>query len=203
MMSSTIRAIIFLVISLYLVVSKCNGEGSEPTPNCAPTVCPVYTVVTSNKEFEIRSYKKAIWVFTQSVTSYELATTKSFEIISSYFDGNNEVNLKIKKAYPILVVVKNSTYTLNFYLPQTAVPRPVKQGEIDLHELPLQKFAAVRRFDGKISDDIIKAEVDALKKSLQTSPYQRAVPVADFVVATYNPPADITGRVNEIFIWFD
>ncbi|KAH6829346.1 hypothetical protein C2S53_011570 [Perilla frutescens var. hirtella] len=203
MMSSTIRAIFFFVISLYLVVSKCNGEGYERAPNCAQNICPAYTVVFSNKEFEIRNYTKALWVHTKATTSYELATTKYFEILSSYYDGKNDHNMKIKKTYPILVVVENSTYTLYFYLPQPFAPRPVTPGAVEIDELPRRQYAAVRRFDGKISDDVIKAEVDALKQSLQTSPYKRPPPFADFMVATYNSPADVTDRVNEVFLWFD
>ncbi|KAH6806621.1 hypothetical protein C2S51_031452 [Perilla frutescens var. frutescens] len=208
MVSSTIRAILFLVISLYLVVSKCNGEGYKPAPNCAKNECPSYTVVHTQKEFEIRSYKDAQWLSSPKIPSisYKPAASKGFLMLLAYIKGENLENVKINMTSPVLVGVQDSAYTVYFYLPenyQNKAPKPVMD-EIKAVKLPEHKYAAVRRFDGLINDTTISTHVDALKKSLQSTPYQRAAAgCAGFTVAAYNAPFDLINRVNEIIVWFD
>lgn len=65
-----------LMICMYLVVSECKGDhGYEPAPSCATTDCPVYTVIHPEKEFEIRSYQNAKWVYGISSTSFHQASS--------------------------------------------------------------------------------------------------------------------------------
>lgn len=74
--SSTTMLLIFVVA----FVSQCKGEGYPPASNCARLECPPYTVAHSEKEFEIRSYKDALWVSAPPVPSksYKPAADKGF-----------------------------------------------------------------------------------------------------------------------------
>ncbi|KAL8471644.1 hypothetical protein ACS0TY_029047 [Phlomoides rotata] len=94
----------------------------------------------------------------------------------AYFEGNNTEHVKIKMTTPVLVDIRNSTYTVYFLLPKeyrSNITSPLST-EIEPVILPKHKFAAVRRFGGFLTEDDIRKNFDALKKSLQGTPYQKA-----------------------------
>ncbi|GFP79491.1 heme-binding protein 2 [Phtheirospermum japonicum] len=207
-MFSPKKALYFLFV--FLVVSKCRGDQAYPTaPNCKTYECPSYTVVHSEKAFEIRSYKEAQWVSGPKIPSdtYKAAADKGFLILFSYFQGNNKERVKINMTTPVLVEVQNKTYTVYFYVPQkyqsgTPLPQPLSS-DVTQVMLPKQKYAAVRRFDGFITNDRIPTELTALKKSLQGTPYQRAAALDVFTLAGYNSPFEPSNRINEVIFFFD
>ncbi|XP_057770658.1 uncharacterized protein LOC130990442 [Salvia miltiorrhiza] len=199
-----------LTICWLVGASKCKGEGYEAAPNCARNECPAYTVLHSHKEFEIRSYKDAKWVHSPTISSnsYKPAASKAFRQLFAYYKGKNRENMIINMTSPVLVGVDNSAYTVYFYLPQMyqkSAPQPVR-GEIKTVSLPLpgHKYAAVKRFDGMITDESIATNLESLKKSLEASPdYRRAAQEGLSMLAAYNSPRQLTNRVNEVFIWFN
>lgn len=65
-----------------------------------------------------------------------------------------------------------------------------------------KNYAAVRRFDGVITDDAVAKQIDALQKSLNSTPYQRAAATHYFAIADYTSP-DQTSHLHEAFLWFD
>ncbi|KAI3447191.1 hypothetical protein Pfo_003856 [Paulownia fortunei] len=208
-MFSPRRALYFLFVFLYLVLSECQGEGYKPAPNCARYECPSYSVVHSEKDFEIRSYQDALWLSGPKISSksYKEAADKGFLILFGYYHGNNLQKVKINMTTPVLVDVQNSAYTVYFYVPQkyqkgTPLPQPTSN-LIKQVKLPRHKYAAVRRFDGFITDANIPTQIAALKKSLQGTPYQRAAALDLSTVAGYNSPFEPINRVNEVFLWFD
>lgn len=85
---------------------------------------------------------------------------------------------------------------------QNNVPPPVSK-EITAVKLPVHKYAAVRRFDGFLTDDVIPKQIAELKKSLQGTPYHGAAALDLSTVAAYNAPFRTVDRVNEVFLWFD
>ncbi|KAK6151997.1 hypothetical protein DH2020_014632 [Rehmannia glutinosa] len=200
------KAVYFLFV--FLVLSQCMVYGYPPAPTCARYECPSYSVVQSEKEFEIRSYKDALWVSGPKVVakSYKASGDKGFLILFSYYEGNNQERVKINMTAPVFIEVQNSTYTVYFYVPEnyqsTPLPRPISP-EIKQVRLPKYKYAAVIRFDGFITDAIIPIKIAALKKSLQGTPYQRATAVDNFFLAGYNSPFEPTNRANELIIPFN
>ncbi|KAL3623613.1 hypothetical protein CASFOL_032429 [Castilleja foliolosa] len=209
-MFSPRKALFFLFV--FVIVSKCMGGQDQAYPtakNCKTHECPSYTVVHSQKEFEIRSYKEAQWVSGPKIQSdsYKSASNKGFLILFSYIQGNNKERAKIDMTTPVFVEVQNKTYTVYFYVPQkyqsgTPLPQPISS-DVTQVKLPKQKYAAVRRFDGFITDNGIPKELDALKKSLQGTPYQRAAALDVYTVAGYNSPFEPFNRVNEVIYFFD
>lgn len=125
-----------------------------------------------------------------------------------YYRGKNNQGLKINMTAPVLVAPGEGGYKVHFYLPkqyQTFAPTPLNP-DIRLANLPgkAHQYAAVRRFDGLITDETIPANLEPLKKSLQSSrEYARAVNGGVTMLAAYNRPSQLTDRVNELFIWFN
>ncbi|KAG8367177.1 hypothetical protein BUALT_Bualt16G0045500 [Buddleja alternifolia] len=200
-------ALCLFVAFVSSILSECNGQGYKPAPTCARLECPSYSVVQSEKEFEIRNYNDALWVSSPKIESntYREGANKGFRIIRDYYRGNNSQQVKINMTAPVLVDVKGSTYAVHFYVPQKyqkSIPAP-NSDEIKAVKIPKYKYAAVRRFDGFITNESIPIQVAALKKSLQGTPYQRAAAIDVYTVAGYNSPFNPVNRVNEIVIWFD
>lgn len=80
MISRTILAICCLAISVLL---GCKGEvGYDAPPNCARLECPQYTVLHSQKDFEIRRYNDARWLVAPTIISksYKEAASKGFRM---------------------------------------------------------------------------------------------------------------------------
>ncbi|KAL8554691.1 hypothetical protein ACS0TY_002758 [Phlomoides rotata] len=97
---------------------------------------------------------------------------------------------------PVLVDVRSSTYTMYFLLPKeykNNIPQPLSN-EIEPVILPKHKYAAVKRFVGFLTDDFIRPNIDALKKSLQGTPYQTAASHDLSTMAAYNAPFRIVDR---------
>ncbi|KAL1554919.1 heme-binding protein 2-like [Salvia divinorum] len=208
MMSRTVLAICCLAISVLL---GCKGEvGYEAPPTCARLECPQYTVVHSQKDFEIRRYKDARWVVGPTIISksYKEAAGKGFRLLFAYYGGKNSQGLKINMTAPVLVAPCDGGYKVHFYLPkqfQILAPTPLNP-DILLANLPgkAHQYAAVRRFDGLITDETIPTNFEPLKKSLQSSrEYGRAADGGLTMLAAYNNPRQLTDRVNELFIWFN
>ncbi|KAI3459505.1 hypothetical protein Pfo_016168 [Paulownia fortunei] len=203
-----------LLMFLYLVPSECKGDGYKPAPNCTSVECPPYNVVHSEKEFEIRSYKDALWVSSPKIseTSYLGGVARGSRILDEYYNGNNVQHVKIDitapfllDVQPALIYVQNSTYTTYYYVPQKyqkGIPTPLLP-EIKPVKLPKHKYAAVRRFNSFLSDDNIAIQLAALKKSLKGTPYQRAATLDLFTIVSYNIPDEVTDLVNEVFLSFD
>ncbi|KAI3459504.1 hypothetical protein Pfo_016167 [Paulownia fortunei] len=208
------RRTLCLLMFLYLVISECKGEGYKPAHNCINVECPPYSVVHSEKEFEIRSYKDALWLSSPNISefSYLGAMSKGYTILNAYYGGNNVQHVKINRTGPILLdvqpalhYVRNSTYTAYFYVPQKyqkSIPTPLSP-EIKPVKLPKHKYAAVRRFDGYVIDDSITMQIAALKESLQGTPYQRAATFDQFTVVSYDFPVKYTNIDTEILVSFD
>ncbi|KAL8035988.1 hypothetical protein ABFX02_12G130300 [Erythranthe guttata] len=203
------RAAILSTFICVLFLWECNGEeGYTPAPNCARLECPSYSVVHTEKEYEIRSYNNALWVSGPTIPSksYKTAADEGFLVLFGYYLGNNNQNVKINMTTPVLIDVQNSAYTVFFYVPKKyqngSLPTP-RSTAIKQVKLPKHKYAAVRRFDGFITDENIPTEVAALKNSLKGTPYEKAAALDVFTLAGYNSPFELINRVNEVFLWFD
>ncbi|KAK0593009.1 hypothetical protein LWI29_029128 [Acer saccharum] len=100
--------------------------------NCRKLECAPYEVIESKNEFEIRSYRDAMWVSTSPInsTSYKNATAKGFDILFSYIQGNNNQAGKMNMTAPVLVNIlpsksrgpfsfsNSSSFVVHFYIPK-------------------------------------------------------------------------------------
>lgn len=202
----------------------CEGKGYEEPLNCKKLECPSYEVIDSQKEYEIRSYKNALWMSTPIInsTSYKDGSNRGFDILFAYIQGNNRQAAKINMTAPVLVDINpsnskysdTSTFGVYFYLPQKYQnnPPPLSDQASPVMLPRHKKYAAVRRFGGFLNDSSIPPQAVALKKSLKGTSWESAAQAdggsgdSSFVpctVAGYNSPYEQDNRVNEVLFWFE
>ncbi|CAA6660053.1 unnamed protein product [Spirodela intermedia] len=183
--------------------SAATGGFPKP-PNCKILECPSYKVVFSGKDFEIRSYRNALWISSPPInsSSFEAATGKGFGPLSAYIQGWNDQVAKVEMTAPVLVDVTpstgglcNSTFVVRFYMPQKYQNAPPSSPKVDPETWPGPRYAAVRRFGGFLNDVDIPAEAAALRNSLRGSPWKAATAgeggagTSTYTVAGYNSPS--------------
>lgn len=122
-----------------------------------------------------------------------------------YYHGNDQgVNIITTTGPLVMLDVSNSTYTVYFYVPHKyqngGLPKPLIP-EIKQVKLPKYKYAAVRRVGDEISDENIVAQVDALRRNLKGTAYERATERDQFTFVMYNQANFVEGY--EVLIWFD
>ncbi|KAL6503508.1 hypothetical protein OROGR_025431 [Orobanche gracilis] len=213
-MFSPTRALCLLIF-LYIVASECKAEGYDQPLQCAHVECPPYSVIHSEEEFEIRSYMDVLWVSGPKISesSYLNGFGKGFLMLDDYYRGNNMQNMTINQTLPIMVdaddgpdYIHNMTYTVYRYVPheyQNSMPTPISH-EIKPVKLPAHKYAAVRRFVDEDRDELIPQQVDALRKSLHGTPYQRAATSNMFTILFYELFEEEDGvDVREILLSYD
>lgn len=208
-------AALFLAMSLLGQHSYVTGEYSKAFPkpsDCFILECPLYDVVETHSDFEIRSYHNVSWVSSPPISSpsFKQATDIGFNILFAYIYGKNDKRKIISMSAPVLVDItpllpnsKNSSYITYFYLPKKFQNKAPKANNVVPIILPKNKYAVVRRFSGFLSDKNIHVEVVALKKSLKGTAYESATRSMTYTVAGYNSPFELVLRVNEVMFWFD
>lgn len=71
--------------------------------------------------------------------------------------------------------LQNLSFVVHFYMPQKFQTNPPQSAETHTVKLPLQKFAAVRRFGGFMDDSKISGQISALKKSLNGTDWESSL----------------------------
>lgn len=71
-----------LLLLLAALLSKGQSLGYEKSPSCGSLACPSYEVLHSQEDFEIRSYKAAVWMSTPPInsSSYKEAANMGFDM---------------------------------------------------------------------------------------------------------------------------
>ncbi|XP_058092932.1 uncharacterized protein LOC131239305 [Magnolia sinica] len=208
---------LILLLVLYLCADKGEAMGYGKPATCESLECPAYEVVDQQKEFEVRSYKNAVWMSTSLInaTSYKEAAGMGFNMLFAYIQGKNNQGLKINMTAPVRVDILpstgplyNSSFTVHFYVPQNYQNDPPLAENVHPEGWPKQHYAAVRRFGGFLNDSSILIQASSLKKSLQGTPWESVVVTSDggpsiYTVAGYNSPFESENRVNEVMLLFD
>ncbi|KAJ0103207.1 hypothetical protein Patl1_05413 [Pistacia atlantica] len=210
--------VVIVCMSMGISIRASEEKGYEMPLNCKKVECASYEVIDSQKEYQIREYKKAMWVSALPInsSSYEDGAYKGFNILFSYIQGNNEEAAQLNMTAPVFVDIipskdplSNSTFVVNFLLPNNYQKNPPPSTLAHPVELPKQNYAAVRRFGGFISDNEIPLQVLALEKSLNGTKWESSIVkkskgnAMTYTIAGYNSPFDKENRVNEIIFWFD
>lgn len=133
-----------------------------------------------------------------------------------YIQGKNEYKQKIEMTAPVITQVYpsdgpfcTSSFVVSFYLPSINQADPPPAQNLHVQKWVL-KYAAVRQFNGFVSDSDLGKEAAALHASLIASGWSAAVdkgraadPTSVYTVAQYNSPFEFNDRVNEIWMMFD
>ncbi|KAL7094098.1 hypothetical protein ACP275_11G080400 [Erythranthe tilingii] len=203
------RVSVLVVLVLFCCKMSTEGKGYKEAFNCKQLECPKYEVMHTGKQFEVRKYEVATWMSTPTInsTSYSDAVARGFNLLFAYIQGNNYKSAKIEMTAPVLVDVHpstgpfcNSTFVVNFYVPQKYQKYPPGSRQLRPAKLPRQKYGIVRRFGGFMNDGNIASEALALKKTVKGTPWESSFGKS-YSVAGYNSPFEYDNRVNEVIFW--
>jgi len=157
-----------------------------------------YSVVHSEKEFEIRFYPSALLatVYSDANTYRELAYP-GFRKLAGYIFGGNESETKISMTSPVHMDMNQAS--MSFVMPSSFseenLPMPDDPGvKIERTD---DVYVAAIRFGGYASDKDIRNYSEKLKSILEEKGIKW---YGNFRYLGYNPPFQPFGRRNEIIV---
>lgn len=162
---------------------------------------PTYTVVSTEKPFEIRDYERMVVAQFTMRGSYRQSVSQGYIKLENYFMGENSVPEPIEMTVPAMVRndLAEGWTTMFFlpdgYMPETA-PRPVDR-RIRVVEFPPRRVAVIS-FPGKLNDRVMQQKTDELKAWLEARGIAHR---ADFTLASYDTPwTPSSWRGNEVMV---
>jgi len=159
-----------------------------------------YTVVYSDKKFEIRFYPSATLATIYSdAKSYRDLSGNGFRMLAGYIFGGNESDTQISMTSPVHMDINNSKSAMSFVMPSSYskenLPKPDNSNvKIEKTE---DEHVAVIRFGGYASDEDIKKYSEKLENLLSEKGITH---YGNFRLLGYNPPFQFIGRRNEIIV---
>ena len=162
---------------------------------------PVFTVVSTESEFEIRDYDTMVLAEFTMRGSYSRSVNQGYIKLEQYFLGKNSVPEAIAITSPIMVRDDLSGgWTTIFYLPKgyqaETAPRP-NDRRIKVIEFPPRRMAAIS-FHGKLNEGTMREQVAKLEAWLTA---RGIVHRADFTLAGYDAPwIPASRRHNEVLV---
>lgn len=125
-----------------------------------------------------------------------------------YIQGQNKKKLKMEMTAPVITQVMSTSIVVSFHIPKRYQDDPPAADGLNVQQIgPI--YAAVRGFDGFVSDSNVRDEVGKLLNSLAGTSYEEAVykyhsgdPANNYLLAQYNSPFELVGRTNEIWLTF-
>lgn len=177
---------------------------------------PLYEVLCTESDKEIRKYHSFILASITVGGNYEEAKKEAFSALTSYIFGQNKENVSLKMTSPILHEEYNDSiplttplspepsmngWTMSFVLPLkytlATAPTP-RDKRVLLHKNP-ERLVASLRYSGSNDQEKIKRHSAELVEWIGKS--DLFVPVGEIQIAQYNGPATIAFlRRNEIHV---
>lgn len=159
-----------------------------------------YTVISSNKEFEIRFYPSATLATVYSTAnSYREISGPGFRALAGYIFGGNEAQTKISMTAPVHMNIAGEGSAMSFVMPSSYntenLPKPDNSRVII--EKTQDEYVAVIKFSGYASDDAIKKQSAKLGKLLAENGIEF---YGNFRYLGYNPPYQFINRRNEVIV---
>ncbi|MBE0677109.1 MAG: heme-binding protein [Bacteroidales bacterium] len=159
-----------------------------------------YTVVSSNKDFEIRFYPSAtLATVYMNANSYREVSGPGFRVLAGYIFGGNEADKQISMTSPVHMNISDDRSAMSFVMPSAYsienLPRPNNTSVII--EKTREEYVAVIKFSGYASDDAIKKQSARLGKLLAENGIEF---YGNFRYLGYNPPYQFINRRNEVIV---
>ncbi|XP_071714421.1 uncharacterized protein [Rutidosis leptorrhynchoides] len=174
------------------------------------TETPLYTVILSAPDIEIRHYRDSSWISAPVVggSSFSKSTHDGFHRLYQYIHGANEDSTKLKITKPVLTTITSTLsgtdYSVSMYFP---LKPPVPSAQLNLRITNWKnQCVAVRTFSGFAQDDNIYKEKTSLVLSLSKPLYFNGKNITvskekgSYTIAQYNSSSHLTGRVNEAWV---
>jgi hypothetical protein len=169
-----------------------NKSGSQP-----------YTVVRTEKDFEIRFYPATTMaIITSSAKTYKELGNSGFKKLAGYIFGGNQTNEKIAMTTPVHMDINQTFSTMSFVMPsqynKDNLPEP-NDSNVKIKTIS-QEYVAVMKFGGYASENDIKTNSRKLENALKEASISY---YGHFRFLGYNPPFQFIGRRNEIIVSVD
>jgi hypothetical protein len=189
-----ITVILFIGFTLFqaYTVMASNKSGSQP-----------YTVVRTEKDFEIRFYPATTMaIITSSAKTYKELGNSGFKKLAGYIFGGNQTNEKIAMTTPVHMDINQTLSTMSFVMPsqynKDNLPEP-NDSNVKIKTIS-QEYVAVMKFGGYASENDIKTNSRKLENALKEASISY---YGHFRFLGYNPPFQFIGRRNEIIVSVD
>ena len=189
-----ITVILFVVLTLFQAYSVMASNKSESQP---------YTVVRTEKDFEIRFYPAATMAtITSSAKTYKELGNSGFKKLAGYIFGGNQTKEKIAMTTPVHMDINQTSSTMSFVMPsqysKENLPKP-NDSNVIIKTIS-QEYVAVIKFAGYASENDIKTYSQRLETALKEAKISY---YGHFRFLGYNPPFQFIGRRNEIIVSVD
>ncbi|GFY42305.1 heme-binding protein 1 [Trichonephila inaurata madagascariensis] len=187
--------VVVAVVALFAVAESCERHGAQ---------CPVYTVVQSNKDYEVREYPSLVWVsISGNGKSKSDVSRKLIKQLYSYLGGANDRGMTLDMMVPVrtkkVVNEGYNTYTMAVLLkPQDSENPPKPENALlSVNREPPTTYI-VKSFDGYARQDSIWDEHSAaLKEAL---PSNEVADASFYYMSVYDSPWRETDRLNEVWL---
>jgi effector-binding domain-containing protein len=162
-----------------------------------------YTLIESEKDYEIRLYPEHIVAQTTVKGNYQDALSEGFRIVAGYIFGGNtkkesiamtspviekkSTSQSIAMTAPVTASVEGESHTIAFGMPRSytleTLPTP-NDSRVKIITIPEKKMAAIR-FSGYRSDDSVQAKKQKLLSALEKDNVRV---IGELQYASYNAP---------------
>lgn len=180
--------VIMVVFQSYTLMSANNTEEQK------------YTVISKEKDFEIRFYPAAtIATIHSNAKTYRELSGPGFRQLAGYIFGGNSDDTQISMTAPVHMNVNDSVSTMSFVMPsaynESNLPKP-NDPEVIIKNTSEEYVAAIR-FGGFASDDELKFYSEKLQSLLKE---KGITTYGQYRYLGYNPPYQLINRRNEIIV---
>jgi SOUL heme-binding protein len=180
--------VLFIILQSFTIMSTNKAELQK------------YSVVHTEKEFEVRFYPSATFatIYSQAKT-YQDLSGPGFRRLAGYIFGGNNKSQKISMTSPVQMDINDTLSQMSFVMPAQytieELPKP-DDSSVVIHNKPDEYMAAIR-FSGFASIKHIADYTEKLRNLLQSKGISYT---GNFRYLGYNPPWQLIGRRNEIVV---
>jgi hypothetical protein len=187
-MKVTSPILLLLIIQTFPIMASAKTEEQK------------YTVLHSEKKFEIRFYPSAtLATVYSSAKSYKELSGPGFRKLAGYIFGGNESDKRISMTSPVHMDINSSKSAMSFVMPSSYNKEelPKHNDSNIIIEKTEDEYVAAIRFSGYASDGDIKLYSEKLRNLLNE---KGITYYGNFRFLGYNPPYQFFGRRNEIIV---
>ncbi|KAL6974315.1 hypothetical protein U1Q18_028496 [Sarracenia purpurea var. burkii] len=180
-----------------------NQLGIDKTPNLQS---PTYQIMKRTANYEVRKYRPFVVVETDSD---KLSGSTGFNAVTGYVFGNNSTKEKIPMTTPVFTQTfdsEMSKVSIQIFLPSnkamTSLPDPDPDGEAIRLRKVEGGIAAVAKFSGNPTEDVVREKEKALRSSILKDGLS---PKMGCLLARYNYLDQTWSFMmrNEVLIWLE
>lgn len=159
-----------------------------------------YTIIQTEKDFEIRFYPSvAMATITSVAKSYKELGNSGFKKLAAFIFGENESKQQIAMTSPVHMHINEEVSVMSFVMPsqynKNNIPKPINREVVISNSL--DEYVAVVQFGGFATDKEIALNTKKLENALKANSINW---YGNFRFLGYNSPYQLFGRKNEVIV---